>query len=512
VVKATNALNSQKSSDPSAAVTPAGLPGKPSITGTTRGNQSVSVDWSSAATNGSAIVQYTVRASDGLHTCAVSTGPLSCTVNGLTNGTAYSFTVTATNGVGDGQASDASSSVTPAAVPGRPTNVTAVRGAASALVSWTAAGDNGSAITGHTVTASDGTHTCSWTSGPLTCTVLGLTNGTAYTFTVVSTNGVGSSLPSDSSDSVTPASAPGKPSSVTATRGNLDAQVSWLPASDNGSAVVQYVVTASDSIHGCVWTSGPLSCTVTALQNGSPYSFTVVAVNDLGPSASSDASNVVTPAAVPDAPSGVSATAGPTSASVAWSAPAANGSAITGYTVTSSPASAGCTTTGALSCTVSNLANLTAYTFQVTATNSVGTGLPSQPSTSVTIQDGATYHTITPTRVLDSRLSKGAPVFHSRVKQTVTIANGTTIPTDAVAVTGNVTVTGQSRNGYVTVAPSLVSGTEPPTSTINFPLGDTRANGITVPLAAGKLDFMYWSGSTADKAQVIFDVTGYFAR
>jgi hypothetical protein len=126
---------------------------------------------------------------------------------------------------------------------------------------------------------------------------------------------------------------------------------------------------------------------------------------------------------------------------------------------------------------------------------------------------GATYHTLTPARVLDSRISLGAGLFHSQTKQTFTVATAASgVPTSAVAATGNVTIVGQTRNGYVTVAPSLTSGTQPPTSTINFPVGDIRANGITVPLApGGKLDAMYWSSSTADTVNVIFDVTGYFS-
>ena len=125
---------------------------------------------------------------------------------------------------------------------------------------------------------------------------------------------------------------------------------------------------------------------------------------------------------------------------------------------------------------------------------------------------GATYHPVDPARVLDSRIGKGAGQFHSRTKQTVTVATvASGVPTDAVAVTGNVTVTGQTRSGYVTVAPSLTTGTEPPTSTLNFPVGDNRANGVTVSLASGgKLDLMYWTGSTADTTHLIFDVTGYY--
>ena len=69
-----------------------------------------------------------------------------------------------------------------------------------------------------------------------------------------------------------------------------------------------------------------------------------------------------------------------------WTAPASDGgSAITGYTVTSSPdgktASAGASATSA---TVTGLTNGTAYTFTVTATNAIGTGPASAASNSVT--------------------------------------------------------------------------------------------------------------------------------
>jgi putative cell wall-binding protein len=125
---------------------------------------------------------------------------------------------------------------------------------------------------------------------------------------------------------------------------------------------------------------------------------------------------------------------------------------------------------------------------------------------------GATFIATTPGRVLDSRLSLGGGLFHSRVKQTVQVGGLFGVPLDAVGVTGNVTITGQTQGGYVAVAPALVSGTQPSTSTINFPVRDTRANGVSVALAAGgRLDFMYFAGSTASTTQIVFDVTGFFA-
>jgi hypothetical protein len=68
---------------------------------------------------------------------------------------------------------------------------------------------------------------------------------------------------------------------------------------------------------------------------------------------------------------------------VSWTAPASNGSAITGYTVTSNPDNLTCTTTGALTCTVSGLTNGTSDKFTVVATNAAGDGAPSAASNAV---------------------------------------------------------------------------------------------------------------------------------
>lgn len=103
--------------------------------------------------------------------------------------------------------------VTPATPPGAPTGVAAVAGTGAATVSWTApADDGGSPVTASTVTASPGGATC--TTEGTTCEVTGLTNGRAYTFTVVATNAAGDSQVSAASAPVTPAAAPGTPRSV----------------------------------------------------------------------------------------------------------------------------------------------------------------------------------------------------------------------------------------------------------------------------------------------------------
>ncbi len=118
---------------------------------------------------------------------------------------------------------------------------------------------------------------------------------------------------------------------------------------------------------------------------------------------------------------------------------------------------------------------------------------------------GATYVAMTPVRLLDTRTGNGlGGAFVSAVPRTFAVAGRGGVPATATAVTGILTVTGSTSGGYVALGP-LATAT-PSTSTLNFPRGDTRSNGVNVALGAeGVLSIT----STAT-TQVVFDVTGYF--
>lgn len=105
--------------------------------------------------------------------------------------------------------------------PGKPLNVTATGGVLQATVTFDPPFSSGSSpVTSYTVTSNPGNITVTGAASPITVT--GLTNGTAYRFSVQSTNASGIGPASALSNSVTPSVVPGAPVIGTATAGNCD--------------------------------------------------------------------------------------------------------------------------------------------------------------------------------------------------------------------------------------------------------------------------------------------------
>ena len=127
----------------------------------------------------------------------------------------------------------------------------------------------------------------------------------------------------------------------------------------------------------------------TALTNGTAYNIQIKAVNAIG-DGTATASTSATPIGSPAAPTAVWGAGGNTEVRVTWNAPASNGAAITDYVVQYSSNSGSTwstfsdSTSTTASATVTGLTNGTSYTFQVSATNSIGTGSYSTASSAVT--------------------------------------------------------------------------------------------------------------------------------
>jgi hypothetical protein len=122
---------------------------------------------------------------------------------------------------------------------------------------------------------------------------------------------------------------------------------------------------------------------------------------------------------------------------------------------------------------------------------------------------GAKYVPVDPARLLDTRSGNGlAGTFAANTPRTLRVTGRGGVPSNAIAVTGNVTVVNPSSSWAVFVG--SVPTPNPSTSTVNFLGGDLKSNGLTVGLgASGDIypTYMSLAGNTTD---LVFDVTGYF--
>ncbi|MCF4119364.1 Ig-like domain-containing protein, partial [Antribacter sp. KLBMP9083] len=277
----------------------------------------VVLSWDPPVDNGAEITGYTVRSDRGGPTSCPTT---TCTVTGLTNDVFYTFTVTATNEVGESGASPASAAARPDAKPDAPAPATLTFGDSSLTVTWVnRAYTDRSPIecVNLEISPAPADGRIQKTCVPGNQVVWrGLRNGTAYTVRVQAENAAPD--PSDWSDpsaAETPAAPPAQPAAPTATRAPDAAAdggvvvVSWTAPANNGDPVSAYQVdvyrggSRTESRTGITGTSARFA----GLDPTASYTFTVTAANKAGSSPASPESAAVVPYGRPDAPSSPSA-------------------------------------------------------------------------------------------------------------------------------------------------------------------------------------------------------------
>ena len=380
---------------------PLGGPNAPTNVQAYAGNGTATVNWTGVSPAPSSYdVQY--RAGSGSWVSLSSTTSTTATATGLTNGVAYQFQVRANRG-GVASAWALSNSVVPVApnVPSAPLAVSGYGTDSAAVIAWTM--QAGQPVTTYLVQYS--LNNSQWfpttpiSTGRVDQTYVlgGLANGQPYYIRVAAANGNLQSAFTQMPGTVTPLAVPGSPQYLTGVAGNNQVTLTWqqpnivTPTSPVTGYRVQYSVNG-----GATWTSAPdvntpVTTTVVAgLVNGTGYIFRVRATSYSGDGAWSAVTGVITPPGGPTPPTGVTAVAGDSRATVTWSAPSSPTSAIVGYRVTAAPGGQTCTTSAvppampATSCVVTGLSNGQAYTFTVVAVTTSGTSAPSAPSAAVT--------------------------------------------------------------------------------------------------------------------------------
>ena len=426
-VNATNATGSSIYASPAtvnAYVAPSD-PGVPTAVGASKGT-ALTWTWTYAA--GSTVPAATsflgtlTPTTGAVQTCSVPVATLSCTFSGLTIGMSYKFTVQTIAPLGNSAATAAAAAVVTAGVAGPVTGLTAIPDAATPgttlNLKWTASTIYTTAITGYTVSLKDATGAAVALTSPIggtcasaiaatavDCTITGLTPGSAYTVSVVSTatllNGSANAATSTATTATaTMAAVPSAVAKPTATvAGDTAVKIAWTAPASNGSPITKYTITASAAVFtstsavDCATPSGEvvtytsstviyatgtdtsITCT---LSGTSATTFTVSATNAAGNSASNVASASFTAITAPLASNVTAVYAGsPTLGyTLGWTDTNTGTAAAVSYTVTVLGGAApivltGITTKNTVVPASSLQVGLT-YAFTVTAVNAQG--------------------------------------------------------------------------------------------------------------------------------------------
>lgn len=121
------------------------------------------------------------------------------------------------------------------------------------------------------------------------------------------------------------------------------------------------------------------------------------------------------------------------------------------------------------------------------------------------------FWTLSPCRLVDTRGSAGplgGPSLFAGEDRVFPVAAACGVPASASSLSLNVTVTGASAAGFLTLHPG--DGGAPPTSTVNFVAGQTRANNAVIRLSADGAGSLRVLNGSPGPVHVVLDVNGWF--
>jgi subtilisin family serine protease len=514
-----SARNSAGTGDPSvvsAAVSP-GLPTAPCcITEMLVGPQYVALRWGAPTFDGGStvtnyVIEYTINDGVSWTTWSEPTGNgINRTITGLTDGVPHKFRISARNAIGTGPPSEVSDAYTPLTptTPGRPLNAVATANTGQVGLDWdTPTSDGGAPITDYLIEYSSNSGS-TWTtyvdtvSTATIATIRSLPVGISVLFRVSAINSRGTGAASLNSNSITTigsltndpfagadlfAGTTGAVSSSTLTASRESGEPShggygasssiwykWI-ATQDGTLVVDTrlsnfdtllgaytgtqvnaltTLAANDDSGGGTWSSVTVSVVA-----GTSYFFAIDGYGNRKGSTTLNWQFTQAPdPSVPSAPRNVRGSAGDQSAVLYWEAPLDNGSrTITSYVATSSPGSKTCSSTGALTCTVRGLTNGVAYTFSVTATNSIGTSSASVASAPVTPTAASTPEAPTTVWGLD-RIDQRALPLNNQFSRAYTGSGVTAYIIDTGVLSTHTEFGGRVLSGFTSISDS--NGTE----------------------------------------------------
>jgi len=370
-VTAQSAAGSSQASAPSLPARPDERPGTPSAPTVVFGDGELVVSWIAPPNDGSAITGYEVEIGGALSAIEPSSGTR-FRWSGLNNGDAYTFRVRAINAAGGGDFSSSSAPEIPAGPPGAASNVRARRAnlSGSLLIEWDApANTNGARITSYRIVPSNG-DPIELQSTETSYSWADLTKGVDVSFQVQARTRAGWGPLSSASRPIAPCAVPGIPEVLSVTRGDGRVTINIGDTPARGCSITGYVVSSN---LGVQTTSTSRTIVVSNLTNGTPYTFTVAARNEVGLGTASASTSPVTPAGQPRCRGGSSLQATPNgrgAVGLNWTDAIANGDPITGYRITYSGGNR--TTSAQTSEQIDKLADNTRYTFSVRAQNSLG--------------------------------------------------------------------------------------------------------------------------------------------